>query len=305
MTQQEFLGIVAEKIQSSVEKASEVLEVILSILSEEIVENGAVYIDGFGAFKTQKKPEYVSLNSITGERLLMPPSIEIVFEPFLNESIDAELEDDDTAKTDTAYTKTDTAYTKTDTANTTTDAANTTTYTSTDNTNENNYNIVNRYYNSKALFFEPDVSLRNSINSAFINFEPTVVNEGVVFSGLEVISDAQLSSDVSVYHEPTVESVSQFTIAEQIASQEDVKTHHTIQEFPPVIGAVPPVIDASSPAFDAAPPVIDATSPVFDAAPPVKQRSNNNRIWMPIMGCVAITLAALFFFNGTAKKEGK
>lgn len=272
MTQQKFLGVVAEKIQSSVEKATEVLEVILSILSEEIVENGAVYIDGFGTFKTQKKPEYVSLNSITGERLLMPPSIEIVFEPYLNVSIDAELVDANTA-------------------NATTDAANTTTYNSTDNTNENNDNIVNRDYNSKALFFEPDVSLRNSVNSAFINFEPTVLNEGVELSGLEVISDAPLSSNVSVYHEPTVESESQFTIAEQIDSQEDVKTHHNIKEFPPMI--------------DAAPPVNDASSPVLDAAPPLKQRSSNSRIWVPIMGGVAITLAALFFFNGTAQKKGK
>ena len=101
MTQQELLGIVAEKIQSSVEKATDVLEVILNILSEEIVENGAVYIDGFGVIKTQKRSEYVSLNSKTGERLLMPPSIEIVFEPFLNVSIEAESEDADTAKTDT------------------------------------------------------------------------------------------------------------------------------------------------------------------------------------------------------------
>ena len=97
--------------------------------------------------------------------------------------------------------------------------------------------------------------------------------------------------DVSVYHEPTVESESQFTIEEQIDSQEDVKTHHNIKEFPPMI--------------DAAPPVNDASSPVLDAAPPLKQRSSNSRIWVPIMGGVAITLAALFFFNGTAQKKGK
>ena len=281
MTQQELLGIVAEKIQSSVEKATDVLEVILNILSEEIVENGAVYIEGFGAFKTQKRSEYVTLNSKTGERLLMPPAIEIIFEPYLNVSIEAELDDADAATTTNA----------------------------TADTNANNDNFVKRDYSSKVLFFEPDVSLRNSVNSAFINFEPTVLNEGVELSGLEVISDAPVSSKdlnfadtqlapnapiSSILPEnqnPIDESETESAIPEQVDLQEKVMMHHTVNTAPP--------------SLDTAPPFLDTAPSAPDTAPPIKQRSSNSRFWVPIIGGVAITLAALFFFNGTTEKRIK
>ena len=294
MTQQELLGIVAEKIQSSVEKTTDILEVILIILSEELVQNGAVYIDDFGVFKTQKRSEYVSLNSETGERILMPPAVEIVFESFLNVSIDADLEDAGIAKTDTA---------------------NTTTYTSTDNTNANNDNNVKRDCSSKVLFFEPDLSLRNSVNSAFVNFEPTVLNEGIELTGIEVISDVKemlenstlkdvsgqedelssvdsaasetpsdavynkevLSPNVPSDHDSTEGYEVESVIPKQIVIQEDEKAHHTVNGVPSTI----------------------------DSAPPIKQRFSNSRIWVPIMGGVAITLAALFFFNGTTQNQGK
>lgn len=289
MTQQELVSIVSEKIQASVESTTDLMIIILSILSEELIENGEVFIDDFGVLKTQKRSEYVSLNSKTGERLLMPPAIEIVFESYLNVS----------AKTDTAYT------------------------------DANNDNIEKINYTSKVLLFEPDLLLKNSVNSAFVNFEPTVLNEGVELSGLKIISDIQevsetstledytnhvdklsfitsgdseviqvseeansseiphtleepistdilLTSDVPhtsnfpVDHGPTYESKTEIVIPEHITSQVNVKTHHT-----------------------------------NDAAPPIKQHSSNSRIWMPIMGGVAITLAALFFFNGTTQKKCK
>ncbi|MBF6597801.1 MAG: HU family DNA-binding protein [Fermentimonas sp.] len=262
MTQQELISIVAEKIQASVESATDLMNIILSILSEELIENGIVFIDDFGVFKTQKRSEYLSLNSKTGERLLMPPAIEIVFEPFLNVS----------AKTDTV-------------------TANTTTYTSTDNSNADNDNIVKINYSSKVLLFEPDFSLKNSVNSAFINFEPTVLNEGVELSGIEVISDAQLTPILPENQNPIDESETESAIPEQIDLQEKVMMHHTLNAAPPSI--------------DTAPPSLDAAPLVTDTAPPIKQSSSNNRIWMPIMGGVAITLAALFFFNGTTQKKCK
>ena len=43
----------------------------------------------------------------------------------------------------------------------------------------------------------------------------------------------------------------------------------------------------------------------FKESPPLKPQTNNNRNWLPIMGGVAITLAALFFFNGITQNRGK
>src|SRR5690554_6367197 len=71
------------------------LDIILSVLSEELSENGVVHIDDFGVFKTQQRSRYISLNSKTGERLLMPPSVEIFFESNLTGSMKEELDESD------------------------------------------------------------------------------------------------------------------------------------------------------------------------------------------------------------------
>ena len=248
MTQKELSDIIAEKIQISVERTNYVLDIILSVLSEELSENGIVHIDEFGVFKTQKRSEYISLNSKTGERLLMPPSVEILFESNLTGSMKEELDDSDNVVQVE------------------------------DDTDEN----------SEVLLFEPEISLKNRINSAFINFVPTVLNEGVELAGISVISEADLKQDDSIIDEatvaPAVDNVPELPTDSiivdesdidvekpiKIALQEDEKTHFTTKE-----------------------------------TPPIKQRTIKSRILVPIVGGVAITLAALFFFSGTTKKRNK
>ncbi len=248
MTQKELSDIIAEKIQISVERTNYVLDIILSVLSEELSENGIVHIDEFGVFKTQKRSEYISLNSKTGERLLMPPLVEILFESNLTGSMKEELDDSDNVVQVE------------------------------DDTDEN----------SEVLLFEPEISLKNRINSAFINFVPTVLNEGVELAGISVISEADLKQDDSIIDEatvaPAVDNVPELPTDSiivdesdidvekpiKITLQEDEKTHFTTKE-----------------------------------TPPIKQRTNKSRILVPIVGGVAITLAALFFFSGTTKKRNK
>ena len=151
MTQQELLGKISEKIQTPLEKTNNVLDVILSVITEELLENGLVSIDEFGVFKTQKISEYISLNSKTGERLLMPPSVEIIFEPLLTDSVENESADSD---------------------------------------NPENTNQI-----SESFSFEPELSLKKRVNIAFVNFQPTLLNEGVELKGIAVISDAEIEEE--------------------------------------------------------------------------------------------------------------
>ena len=151
MTQQELLGKISEKIQTPLEKTNNVLDVILSVITEELLENGLVSIDEFGVFKTQKISEYISLNSKTGERLLMPLSVEIIFEPLLTDSVENESADSD---------------------------------------NPENANQI-----SESLSFEPELSLKKRVNGAFVNFQPTLLNEGVELKGIAVISDAEIEEE--------------------------------------------------------------------------------------------------------------
>lgn len=272
MTQLELLGIVTEKIQTSVEIASDVLEVILNVISEELSETGTVYIDDFGVFKTQMRSEYISLNNKTGEQFLMPPEIEITFESLLNYPAEASF---DEAVSDTQGD-----------------------------------------LNSYGLLFEPNLTLRNSVNSAFINFTPTLLNEGVELSGIELITDAQEVFEISTIED--VPAQEYFPVEEDVPAEED-----TLDSITPVTYEVisdPNVpLDAElavDPNHKGGPEIESVKqeqitsqkdAKVFTTikgAPPIKQR-NNNKILVPLVGGVAITLAALFFFNSTSKRRSK
>ena len=271
MTQQELSGIVAEKIQTSEERTNDILDVILSVIYEELSENGIVDVDDFGVFKTQKRSEYISLNSKTGERLLMPPSIEIVFESYLTNSIEAKLDKAD--------------------------------------------NVVQGYFNSddetEVLIFEPDISLNISINSAFINFEPTILNEGVELRDLAVISDSFKIFDTSTLEDTSTlddASTRGISLASEVLDTSDTDLTHdplTASEPYAVSGTEGESNIVTSDPKQLATEEVVKVQPVIKETPPIKQRTLNRRFWIPIVGSVAIILAALFFFNGTAEKKSK
>lgn len=258
MTQQELLGIVAEKIQTSVERTTDVVKIIFSIISEELLESGIVYIDDFGEFKTQKRAEYISLNNKTGEQILMPPAIEITFESLLTYPTEAKIEE-----------------------------------VVSDIQGDVNYEV---------LFFEPDLSLRNSVNSAFINFTPTLLNEGVELSGIDVISDSQEMFQTSIIedvsgHEYFLRSVTsvdfEATLAQNIPLGKELPTDYDPKDESEIEIVKPEQITSQEDLK-----VYSTTK----LAPPIKKRTNN-KILVLLVGGVAITLAALFFFNATSKRS--
>ena len=124
MTQKEFIGKLACKLQLDESKISEVLGAISNILADQILNNNEIKIEDFGIFNTHKYNEYILVDSNTGERFLMPPEVVVSFEPFVDESL------------------------------------------------ELNSQLVD-------ISFEVDDLLKSKINSAFHNFEPTLINEGV------------------------------------------------------------------------------------------------------------------------------
>ena len=272
MTQLELLGIVTEKIQTSVEIASDVLEVILKVISEELLETGTVYIDDFGVFKTQMRSEYISLNNKTGEQFLMPPEIEITFESLLNYPGEANF---DEAVSDTQED-----------------------------------------LNSYGLLFEPDLILRNSVNSVFINFTPTLLNDGVELSGIELITDAQEVFEISTIED--VPAQEYFPVEEDVPAEEDTLDSKTPVTYEIISDPNVPLAAelAVDPNHKGGPEIESVKqeqitsqkdAKVFTTikgAPPIKQR-NNNKILVPLVGGVAITLAALFFFNATSKRSSK
>lgn len=107
------------------------------ILIEEVSSGNDVTIDDFGDFEVKKQSEYILLDTESGERKLMPPSVVLDFKP-----VDG------------------------------------------------------------SVGFTLDESLEKELNSAFNNFEPTLLNEGVELEGVEVVVVGQDVEDELIDDEP-------------------------------------------------------------------------------------------------------
>lgn len=280
MTQNKVLDVLKDQLKNSVVDASEILDVILSVISNELIDNGIVYIEDFGVFRPHKRDEYILLNTKTGERLLMPPAIEIVFESYQSDvnfsetsfdSIESIVENDGSGF-DVSKVKTDDS--------------------------------------SKSLIitFEPDISLLNSVNSAFVNFEPTLLNEGVDLPGLNVISDVPENTneieemvETDVADKVKVDSISQNAKTPKLevlgVSKAEV-TIESVREDELKNTDNHNLIGASIPSI-----------PKHDVLYPHKSsqgyKRNFSKILVPVFGGIAVAITALFFFNATSNKRGK
>lgn len=216
MTQKEFIGKLATKLQWDESNTSEALEVISNILTEKLSENDVVSIENFGVFTIHKNQEYILHDSETGERYLMPPEVVVLFEPTLSEYSEQEIN----------------------------------------------------------ISFESDGLLKSSINSAFQNFEPTLINEGVEFPGIKIVSTNEPEKDIT---EPEPEAVS---VAETAVLLE-------IEPEPPVTTEIIKNTESHSK------PVI---RPEVSLRPKSRFRKRS-RVLVPVLGGVVIVMATLFFFS--------
>ena len=135
--------------------------------------------------------------------------------------------------------------------------------------------VVNESSSSELISrisFEIDDSLKSTINSAFHNFEPTLINEGVEFSGVEIFSTEDPGDEVEDL------STEGFTEIEET----DVK-----EEF---------LID------DTEPHPIPDMQPERSTRPKPRSRKSS-RVLVPVLGGVVIIMATLFFFNGVASRK--
>lgn len=91
MTHDDFIAKVAKRLEWSDKKISGIVENILEVVSAELKMNNPVVIDDFGTLKTDIQPEYILLNPKTKERHLMPPAVEVIFEPLFGNEEDSLL----------------------------------------------------------------------------------------------------------------------------------------------------------------------------------------------------------------------
>lgn len=247
MTQEDLIRKIAEKLEWSETKSADVINGIIELLIKELSDNNEVVLDEFGAFTIEKKSEFISVNPDTGERYLMPPSIVLLFESHLVETIP-------------------------------------------------NFN------------FDAEESLKKNINSAFRNFEPTLLNESVTLESIEevieispvVINEENISTKTNVEKSDEV-------IPNDLSEIISKSPNETIS------GGSNEIIPESSNEI-----IPESSSEiVHETFSDTKEKINvdvgkkgskdsakrNSSILIPIMGGAILVIASLFFFKRNSNKK--
>ncbi len=142
------------------------------------------------------------------------------------------------------------------------------------------------FESSVDLYFAPEDSLNESVNSAFSFFEPTPLNEGVALPGVtEVIVGGEEETEAE--EERATDETAE---TEKETEETEKETEETEKEREKIIGENAPEVKL-----------------VQDHGPYRRKMKHKKRspLWIPIVGGVAIALAALFFFRRNQNKESK
>lgn len=171
------------------------------------------------------------------------------------------------------------------------------------------------FESSADLFFMPEDSLNESVNSAFSFFEPTPLYEGVALPGVpEVIvgGDEEDEEEVEKTTEETDEAEKGAeVVAEEIgkeATESEKETAITAEESKEETTEVEKVTEKTG---EAEKDIIEAGKNIIEAGKKTEKITGeivtemkivrNHRpyppLWIPIAGGVALALAALFFFR--------
>lgn len=125
--------------------------------------------------------------------------------------------------------------------------------------------------------FEPEESLRESVNSSFACFEPTLINEGVQFPDIpEIIEEEYLE--------------------EEIAEEPEKINNHALSEKTDR-SPVPEQFEETE---------ISVRDDQYHRSENKRaKRKKTSAVWIPIISGVAIVLAGLFFFGASAVHRGR
>ena len=165
--------------------------------------------------------------------------------------------------------------------------------------------------------FTPHETLRNSVNIFFSNFEPSLLNEGVTFDTLPEVVAGEKDAEEYIYnhiqkmiplHKPQVGEIAIPAAVEiqvvEIPVIDTPAAERSETVFPPT--DIPStetrsnVLSESLHHISPQPTLTDTST--FRQR--VRKRGRKHPVWVPILGGMAIIVAALFFFRETHGKNG-
>lgn len=81
MNNKEFISELSRRLGSNTKDTSELMTFLLTDITQELQENKAIGVQGFGTFEVKKKAERIVVNPITKLKLLIPPKLVLAFKP--------------------------------------------------------------------------------------------------------------------------------------------------------------------------------------------------------------------------------
>ena len=77
----EFTSELAERLGYTIKDTSELMNSLLSSMTQELEEGNVIAIQGFGSFEVKKKAERISINPASKQRMLVPPKLVLSYRP--------------------------------------------------------------------------------------------------------------------------------------------------------------------------------------------------------------------------------
>ena len=81
MNNKEFTSELAERLGYTIKDTSELMNSLLSSMTQELEEGNVIAIQGFGSFEVKKKAERISINPVSKQRMLVPPKLVLSYRP--------------------------------------------------------------------------------------------------------------------------------------------------------------------------------------------------------------------------------
>jgi DNA-binding protein HU-beta len=81
MNNKEFISALSAKTGFSTKETVQMTSDVIRVITNELTEENAIGITGFGTFEVKKKLERVLVNPATKQRMLVPPKMVVSFKP--------------------------------------------------------------------------------------------------------------------------------------------------------------------------------------------------------------------------------
>ena len=81
LSNKEFISELSRKLGYINKDTSQLVSSVIGIMVQELQDGNSVTIQGLGTFDVKKKLERISVNSVTQQRMLIPPKLVLVYTP--------------------------------------------------------------------------------------------------------------------------------------------------------------------------------------------------------------------------------